>query len=158
MLYHLKQTTVYTILMFVLFVLSSCTQVTLVADYDKEVLADTFALAKRVDLFWANYLEAEGEDRKYAAIKKEVIGIEVDMNSLLLKNEARNENKQTTAQVENVIVVWSRTANLIKSQGSISNTSAKAYRVQLADAIRYIVTGEEVKNISNNTTNAGDVK
>jgi hypothetical protein len=155
MRYQLKQTPGYAVLMLVLLVLSGCAQVKLVADYDKEVLADTFDLAKRVDLFWANYLEAAGEDRKYDAIKGEIIGIEVDMNSLLLKNEARDENKQTTAQVENVIVVWGRTTGLIKSQGSISNTSAKAYRVQLADAIKYIVTGEEAKNISNNTTNVG---
>jgi len=160
MRYQLKQTTGYAVLvlMLVLLVLSGCAQVKLVADYDKEVLADTFHLAKRVDLFWANYLEAAGEDRKYDAIKGEMIGIEVDMNSLLLKNEARDENKQTTAQVENVIVVWGRTAGLIKFQGSVSNTSAKAYRVQLADAIKYIVTGEEAKNISNNTTNAGGVQ
>jgi len=156
MRYHLKQTTSYTMLMLVLLVLSSCAQVKLVADYNKEVLADTFDLAKRVDLFWANYIEATGEDRKYEAIKEVIIGIEVDMNSLLLKNEARDENKQTTKQVENVIAVWNRTAGLIKSQGSISNTSAKAYRLQMSDAIKYIVTGEEVKNISNNTTNEGD--
>ena len=152
MRYHLKQTTSYTMLILVLLVLSSCAQVKLVADYNKEVLADTFDLAKRVDLFWANYIEATGEDRKYENIKEEIIGIEVDMNSLLLKNEARDENKQTTEQVENVIAVWDRTSGLIKFQGSISNTSAKAYRLQMSDAIKYIVTGEEVKNISNNTT------
>ena len=155
MRYQLKQTTGYALLMLALLVLSGCAQVKLVADYDKEVLAETFALAKRVDLFWANYLEATGEDRKYDTIKKEMIGIEVEMNSLLLKNEARDENKQTTQQVENVIAVWGRTGGLIKSQGSISNTSAKAYRLQMADAIKYIVTGEEAKNISNNNTDAG---
>ena len=155
MRYHLKQTTAYTMLMLVMLALSSCAPVKLVADYDKEVLADTFDLAKRVDLFWANYIEATGEDRKYEAIKEEVIGVEVDMNSLLLKNEARDENKQTTEQIEKVIDVWDRAAGLIKSQGSISNTSAKSYRVQLADAIKYIVTGEKAKNFPNNTTNAG---
>ena len=155
MQYKLKQTHAYTMLMLVLLILSGCAQVKLVADYDKEVLADTFDLAKRVDMFWANYLEATGEDRKYDTVKQEIIGIEVDMNSLLLKNEARDENKQTTEQVENVIAVWSRTAGLIKSQGSISNTSAKAYRVQMSDAIKYIVTGEEAKNISNNATSEG---
>lgn len=153
--YQLKQTTGYAALMLVLLLLSGCAQVKLVADYDKEVLADTFALAKRVDLFWANYLEATGEDRKYNTIKDEMIGIEVEMNSLLLKNEARDENKQTTAQVENVITVWGRTGGLIKSQGSISNTSAKTYRLQMADAFKYIVTGEEAKNVSSNNTNAG---
>ena len=158
MRYQLKQITGYAVLMLVLILLSGCAQVKLVADYDKEVLADTFALAKRVDLFWANYLEATGEDRKYDTIKEEMIGIEVEMNSLLLKNEARDENKQTTAQVENVIAVWRRTGGLIKSQGSISNTSAKAYRLQMTDAFKYIVTGEEAKNISNNNTNAGGAK
>lgn len=158
MQYHLKQTTAYTMLMLVMLVLSGCAQVKLVADYDKDVLADTFDLAKRVDLFWANYIEATGEDRKYETIKEEIIGIEVDINSLLLKNEARDENKQTTAQVENVKDVWGRTASLIKSQGSISNTSAKAYRLQMSDAIKYIVTGEETKNISSNTTNEGDTQ
>lgn len=155
MRYQLKQTTGYAVLMLVLLVLSSCTQVKLVADYDKEVLADTFALAKRVDLFWANYLEAAGEDHKYDTIKKEMIGIEVEMNSLLLKNEARDENKQTTAQVENLIAIWGRASGLIKSQGSISNTSAKAYRLQMADATKYIVIGEKAKDNSNNNTNAG---
>jgi len=94
MRYQLKQTTGYAVLMLVLLLLQGCAQVKLVADYDKEVLTDTFALAKRVDLFWANYLEATGEDRKYDTIKEEMIGIEVEMNSLLLKNEARDENKQ----------------------------------------------------------------
>lgn len=155
MRYQLKQTTGYVAFMLVLFLLTGCTQVKLVADYDKEVLADTFALAKRVDLFWANYLVATGDDRKYDTIKKEMIGIEVEMNSLLLKNEARDENKQTTKQVKNAITVWGRTGGLIKSQGSISNTSAKAYRLQMADAFKYIVTGEEAKNIPNNNSNAG---
>lgn len=155
MRYQLKTRTAYTMLMLLFVLLAGCAQVKLVADYDKEVLADTFDLAKRVDLFWANYLEATGEDRKYDAVKEEIIGIEVDMNSLLLKNEARDENNQTTEQVENVIAVWARTGGLIKSQGSISNTSAKAYRSQMADAIEYIVTGEEAKNTSNNATNEG---
>lgn len=158
MRYHLKQTKAYTVFVLVLLVLSGCAQVKLVADYDKDVLADTFDLAKRVDLFWANYIEATGEDRKYETIKDEIIGIEVDINSLLLKNEARDENRQTTAQVENVKDLWGRTAGLIKSQGSISNTSAKAYRLQMSDAIKYIVTGEEAKNISSNTTNEGDAQ
>jgi hypothetical protein len=136
-------------------VLSSCAQIKLVADYDKEVLAVTFDLAKRVDLFWANYIEATGEKRKYEAIKAEIIGIEVDINNLLLKNEARDENKQTTEQVKNVIVVWGRTTDLIKSQGSISNTSARTYRSQMSDAIKYIVTGEEAKNIPNTTNEGG---
>ena len=152
MRHQLKQTISYAVLTLVLFLLSGCAQVKLVAVYDKEVLADTFALAKRVDFFWANYLEATSENPKYDTIKEEMIGIEVEMNSLLLKNEARDENKQTTAQVENVIAVWGRTGGLIKSQGSISNTSAKAYRLQMADAFKYIVTGEEAKNISNNNT------
>lgn len=155
MRYKLKQVHTYTVLMLVLLALSGCAQVKLVADYDKEVLADTFDLAKRVDLFWANYLEATGEDRKYDAVKEEIIGIEVDMNSLLLKNEARDKNNQTTEQVKNVIAVWGRTGGLIKSQGSISNTSAKAYRLQMAHAIKYIVTGEEAKDTSNNATNEG---
>jgi len=147
MRYHLKHTAVYTILMLVLLVLSSCAQVKLVADYDKEVLADTFNLAKRVDLFWANYIDSAGEDRKYKAVKKEIIGIEVGINSLLLKSEARDENKKTTKQVENAKAIWGRAAGLIKSQGSISNASAKAYRLQMSDAMKYIVTGEEAKNI-----------
>ena len=152
---QLKRATGYAVLMLVLLLQSGCAQVKLVADYDKEVLADTFTLAKRVDLFWANYLEATGEARKYEANKDEMIGIEVEMNSLLLKNEARDENKQTTKQVKNVLSVWGRTAGLIKSQGSVSNTSAKAFRLQMTDAFKYIVTGEEAKNISNSNINAG---
>ncbi|MFT7405389.1 hypothetical protein [Zhongshania sp.] len=158
MRYHIKQKTAYTIFMLMLLVLSGCAQVKLIADYDKDVLADTFDLAKRVDLFWANYIEATGEDRKYDTVKQEIIGIEVDINSLLLKNEARDENKQTIAQVENVKDVWGRTAGLIKSQGSISNTSAKATRLQMSDAIKYIIIGDKAKNISSNTTNEGDAQ
>lgn len=155
MRYQLNKTPDCAVLMFVLLLLSGCAHVKLVADYDKEVLADTFALAKRVDLFWANYLEATDEGRKYVTVKDEMIGIEVEMNSLLLKNEARNKNRQTTAQVENMIDVWGRTGGLIKSQGSVSKASARVYRLQMADAFKYIVTGEEVKNISNNNIKSG---
>lgn len=150
---RLMKTQAYVVLLLALFLLSGCMSVKYVADYDKEVLEETFSLAKQVDTFWANYLVAIGDDRKYESVKKEIINIEVDMNSLLLKNEARDTNKQTTKQIKNIISIWGNTAGLIKSQGSISNTSAKAYRSQIADAFKYVVTGEEAKNISNNATN-----
>ena len=152
MRYLMKPTNLYAVLTIVLLALSGCTQVKLVADYDEAVLADTFDLAKRVDMFWANYLAATGEDRKYAAVKQEIIGIEVELNSLLLKNEARDENELTTEQIEKVIDVWARSTGLIKSQDGISNTSARAFRLQLSDAFKYVVTGEEAKNISSNVT------
>ena len=158
MQYRFIQITGYAVLMLALLLLSGCADVKLVADYDKEVLADTFALAKRVDLFWANYLGATGEGRRYPAVKEEMIGIEVELNGLLLKNEARDKNKQTTMQVKNVIDIWARSSGLIKSQGSVSNSSATAYRRQMADAFKYIVTGEEAKNISDNNTSGGGVQ
>jgi uncharacterized protein YcfL len=153
MQYQLMKTQTYAVLLLALFVLSGCASVKYVADYDKAVLEGTFSLAKQVDTFWANYLVASGDDRKYESVKKEIIDIEVNMNSLLLKNEARDTNKQTTKQIENIIFIWGNTAGLIKSQGSISNSSAKTYRSQIADAFKYVVTGEEAKNISNNATN-----
>ena len=146
-----KQT--YAVLVLALLVLSGCASVKYVADYDKEVLEDTFNLAKQVDIFWANYLTALGEDRLYDSVRKEIIDIEVNINSLLLRNEARDKNKQTTKQIKNVFTIWDESTGLIKSQGSISNSSAKAYRAQLADAFKYVVTGEEAKNNSNNATN-----
>ncbi len=150
MRYKRTQTTVYWALALFLFLLFGCTQVKLVADYDKEVLADTFDLARRVDFFWANYIEATGEQRGYDTIKNEIIAIEVEMNSLLLKNEARDQNSQTTSQVKNVIAIWAGITELFRSQGHISNTSAKVYRRQLSDAFKYIVTGEKSKDISKN--------
>ncbi len=150
MRYIRTQTTGYLALALSLFLLFGCAQVKLVADYDKEVLADTFDLARRVDFFWANYIEATGEQRGYDAIRDEIIAIEVEMNSLLLKNEARDQNSQTTSQVKNVITIWAGITELFRSQGRISNTSAKAYRRQLSDAFKYIVTGEKSKDISKN--------
>jgi uncharacterized protein YcfL len=147
------KTQAYTVLLLALFVLSGCASVKYVADYDKEVLEETFRLAKQVDTFWANYLVASGDDRKYDFVKKEIIDIEVNMNSLLLKNEARDTNRQTTKQIDNIISIWGDSVGLIKSQGSISNSSAKTYRSQIADAFKYVVTGEEAKDISNNATN-----
>lgn len=158
MKYQIKQTTGYVAILLMLFMLSGCAQVKLVAAYDKEVIADTFSLAKRVDLFWANYLVAKGESRKYGSIKNEMIGIEVELNSLLLKNEARDKNKQTTKQIKNVIKIWSETSKLFIQQGSISNTSAKSYRLQMADSFKYIVRGEKAKNISDNNDNTGSAQ
>lgn len=135
---------------------SGCAPVKLVSDYDKDLLTETFALAKRVDLFWANYIEATENDRQYLSVKDEIIAIEVEMNSLQLKNAARAKNQQTTKQVQNLIEIWGQIGGLIKTQGSISNTSAKAYRLQIADAFKYIVIGENAKHISNNNTKIGD--
>ena len=154
MQYQTKQITCYAVFILVLFALSGCAQVQLVADYDKELQNDTFVLAKRVDLFWANYIDAVGKAREYNAIKKEMIAIEVEMNSLLLKNQARAINRESTKQVGNLIKTWTEVSKLIKTQGSISNSSAKASRLQLADIMKYIVIGEKAKNISANNNAA----
>lgn len=98
MQYQLMKTQTYAVILLALFVLSGCVSVKYVADYDKEVLENTFSLAKQADTFWANYLVASGDDRKYESVKKEIIDIEVNMNSLLLKNEARDTNKQTNKE------------------------------------------------------------
>jgi len=152
MQYQGKQITCCAVLIFMLFALSGCAQVQLVNSDKKAVQNDTFALAKRVDLFWANYIDASGEVREYSATKKELIAIEVDMNSLLLKSEAITKKRDSTAQVEELTVIWRQVSEQIKSQGSISNTEAKTYRLQMADLFKGIVMSNKPKHASTNTT------
>jgi len=146
MQYQSKQVSYYAVFTFMLLMLSGCAQVQLLADYDKEVSDETIVLAKRVDRFWATYISEVGDAREYAANKREMIEIEVDMNSLLLKNQVRVNNDLTTLQLKNVVDIWAQISTLIKTQESISNTTAEAYRLQLADAIKQIVIGEEAKD------------
>lgn len=153
MQYQGKQITCYVALIFMLFALSGCAQVQLVNSDKKALQNDTFALAKRVDLFWANYIDASGEAREYSATKKELIAIEVDMNSLLLKNQAITKKRDSTIQIEELTVTWRQLGEQIKShQGSISNTEAKAYRLQMADLFKGIVMSNKSKHASTNTT------
>ena len=124
-----------------------------VADYDASIKDETFHVAKEVDLFWGNLLDVKSNERQYDKFKSQYNEIESDIRILLMKNEVRSMNNESTQQVQKVLDLWTDDKTQHKQNDSISDFIAKLHRKQYMRMFVAIAKGEEAKN-----TTASDEK
>lgn len=118
-IHHLKLSIITS---FVLLTLLSC-KVQLVPTYDESIKSQIETTTQEIDHFYLALLEVKKSEaeRQYAASATEYIEIQVQLNSLLRKNKARELNDETVKIIENTLKLWVEYKSRHEREGTIDN-------------------------------------
>jgi len=127
--------------------ITGCT-VKYVSDYDGAIKEEIVLVAKKVDLFWGNLLDTNAEERKYELFKETYNEIETDIRGLVMKNEIRPLNKESTRQAEILLNLWMEDKKIHKESDTFKDFIAKQHRRQYVRIFTAMAKGEEAKKNS----------
>ncbi len=133
--------------LFTLLMLSACT-VRYVAEYDASITEEIIKLLKKVDMFYGELLETDVNNRGYENFKEKYIEIESDLRVLLVKNQIRALNKESTEQAKIALELWIEDKEEHKENNTVSDFIAKRHRGQFTRIFIAMAKGEKAKDIS----------
>ena len=142
-LYSKNFYSIYSLLLMLL-VFTSCT-VQYVAQYDETIKNEIIRIAGEVDMFYVNLLEITPNEREYDNFRKEYLKIEVDLNTLLMRNKIRPLNEESTKQTQNALDLWLNDKDHHKANNTVSDFIIKLHRKQFQRMFIAMAIGEEVK-------------
>ena len=131
----------------ILLSVTGCT-VKYVADYDASIKEEIFQVANKVDFFWGTLLDTQVTDRKYDKFKDQYNQIESDIRGLVMKNEVRALNKESTKQANIALKLWMEDKSIHKGNDNFSDFEAKRHRKQFNRVFTAMAKGEDAKNIT----------
>lgn len=88
--------------------LTSCSHIKLVADYDTTTYEETIRIGKSVDFFYSTMLDAKNEDRTYDKYAGKYTEIDADIRSLVRRNAARELNQESKTITNNILGFWEK--------------------------------------------------
>lgn len=111
--------------------LTAC-RVTLVPEYNARLEDEIARAAKANDKLYIDMLDAASERRSYDAYKEKYNDIESDINSIQLRNEARNRNEDFLKIIRNLKEGFSEAKNYHKERNLLKDGEIKAYQSTLS--------------------------
>jgi hypothetical protein len=126
---------------------SAC-RVTFVPKYDAKIKEQIEDVAKSIDKFYLIMLETTTEadgGRAYGQFVHEYIDIEVELNSLLVKNEARTKNTEMIENCKYAIELFERHKNRHKENNTISDGVIQVTRLDFKRAMQALMISETGK-------------
>lgn len=102
--------------------------VKLIADRDSTTEEHIFASAERVDLFYARLLDIAEDARPYAAFSTDYLTIEAHLRTLLLRNQVRQLNADSTKIAETIVNFWVKYKDMHKEQDTYTTGTARLDR------------------------------
>ena len=134
----------FVVVIVALFASSGCA-VRYVADYDASIKEEIFQVAKKVDIFWGVLLDTDKAERPYDKFKEQYNQIEADLRVLVMKNEIRALNKESTKQANIALSLWVEDRQIHKKEDSFSNSEAQRHRKQFHRVFTAMASGEDIK-------------
>jgi hypothetical protein len=107
-------------------------RVTLVPEYNARLEDEIAKAAKANDKLYIDMLDAAPERRSYEAYKEKYNDIESDINSIQLRNEARNRNEDFLKIIRNLKEGFSEAKNYHKERNLLKDGEIKAYQSTLS--------------------------
>lgn len=117
----------------------------LISEYDKKSLDQTEKIAEKVDYFFARLSYTPVMDRNYIDFAQSYLDIEVDLNSLNMRQKSRPLNELTTKQVDIVTKLWKESREQHKRKNTMSDFLIARHRRQFNQMFLAIIKGEESK-------------
>ncbi|MCY7421528.1 MAG: hypothetical protein LH478_07275 [Chitinophagaceae bacterium] len=131
-----------------LLVFASC-KVQLVSNYDMELSNEINNTAKKVDNFYLTMQEIAADKRQFVNFSTSYIGIEVDLNSLVIKNRVRPLNAESTRIAEITLQLWEKYKEEHKKDNTLSNGLIRLNKKTFSDMFYAMQVAEEGKKVSN---------
>ena len=124
----------------------SC-RVTLVPPYDASIEDQITKTAKLNDALYLQMLENKEADRKYDSYSPKYIEIELEINSILLKNQARDHNADILAITKNLQKLFVQFKDDHKTKNLLTNADIQLNQVQIRAAwVALLVAEKALKN------------
>lgn len=128
-----------------LLVLGSSACLQLIAPYDDQTVRDIFAAARTVDQFYGDLLEAPAGKRQYARFSERYVQIESDLRALVLRNEVRPLNEDSTGIARNILTLWRQKKERHMQTDTYQAGAAGLDRERFADLFKYAAMAEKGK-------------
>lgn len=128
--------------------LLSC-RVTLVPEYNAKLEEEISKAAKANDKLYIDMLDTAPEKRIYDAYKERYNDIEADINSIQLKNEARNKNEDFLKIIRNLKDGFQEAKKYHKDNTRLSDGEIKAYQATLSALWKPLYLAERSLKINN---------
>jgi hypothetical protein len=106
-------------------------RVTWVPAYDAGLEEQITKTAKLNDALYLLMMEDQEADRKYKAYAAKYIDIELEINSIFLKTQARDHNKDLLVLVQNLQKLFTQFKIDHKTKGTLSNADIQLNQVQI---------------------------
>ena len=120
-----------TLILLVVSSLFAC-RVTLVPEYNAKLEDEISKAAKANDKLYIDLLDSSPEKRIYDNYKEKYNDIESDINSIQLKNEARNKNEDFLKIIKNLKEGFIEAKKYHKENKTLSDGEIKAYQATLS--------------------------
>ncbi|HET9825336.1 MAG TPA: hypothetical protein VFP87_08380 [Chitinophagaceae bacterium] len=120
---------------------SNC-KVTLVPPYDAAIEEQIVNTAKMNDRLYLEMQDQQVSDRAYTKYASKYLDIESEINSLLLKNEARRQSHDLVVITNNLKTLFVQFKEKHKQDNTISNADIKLNQVQIAAAWKALLIAE----------------
>jgi hypothetical protein len=133
------------VLLLILTVVATGCTVRYVAEYDASIKDEIVRIAKEVDLFYGQLLEAPPNQRQYDKYKDTYLKIEADLRALKMQNEIREFNKESTKQTQNALDLWIEDKQNHRKNNTVDDATIKLHRRQFTRVFVAMAKGEIVK-------------
>lgn len=117
----------------------------LITSYRAQVENEILAAAKAVDQFYGELLEEDEGKRPYARFKERYVQIETDLRALVLRNEVRPLNEDSTTIVRNLLTLWTQKKDSHRQTNAYGSGSARLDRNRFATMFKYALRAETEK-------------
>ena len=125
-------------------------RVTLVPEYNAKLEEDISKAAKANDKLYIDLLDAAIEKRNYDVYKERYNDIESDINSIQLKNEARNKNEDFLKIIKNLKEGFAEAKKYHKDNKTLSDGEIKAYQATISGLWKPLYIAERGLKINQN--------
>ena len=119
------------LLSLIMFLAYSC-HIHLVPTYSPELEQQIADAAKATDRLYLQIIDADEGNRTYAQFKDAYMQIETEINSILLKNEARDKNTDFLKIIDNLKKAFTEAKDFHKTNNTLRQGEAKAYQATLS--------------------------
>jgi hypothetical protein len=133
---------------FISSVLTISCKVSWVATYDMMIAQQIENVSKKIDKFYLTMLETtthEDGQRAYTKFAEQYIDIEVELKSLLQKNNHRAKNQESVQINQKILDKWVEYKGIHKSENNLSDSDIEANKINLDNMMNTFRTAEELK-------------
>ena len=117
----------------------------LIAPYDDLTQQAIFAAARGVDQFYGELLEADAGKRPYAKFAERYVQIDTDLRALLLRNEVRPLNEDSTNIARTLLTLWEEKKEQHRRRDGYPDGVATLDRARFARLFKYAARAERAK-------------
>lgn len=133
-----------TILATALLLLTGCTP-KWVADYDARMLEAILATAKQVDGFYGNLLIAPEDTRPFDQFAEAYVAIEVELRSLVTRNEIRPLNSESTRIATTALEQWQQYLSRHREKDGYATRVAELHRKNMQRLLTAMAKAEQAR-------------